>query len=281
VRFHCSECRANDEEAPPVEIAEITRIKACLNGQRSAADHPAVPVTPSQLAGAAAAAVAAGAEAVHVHPRDSAGEQSLRAEDVGAAVAAIRAACPATPVGVTTGLWAAADARARQHQVAAWAELNDRQRPDFASVNLSEEGWRQLAETLAAAGIRPEAGIWSVSDADALAGYQPRGTWLRILVEVMGVSSAQAGPAADLILGRLGQAGLELPVVVHGEDEGCWPLIAHAGGLGLAVRIGLEDVLTGPAGQPVADNAELVRLALGVWSDAASSGGGVPVADPR
>jgi uncharacterized protein (DUF849 family) len=261
-----------------VEIAEIARIKVCLNGQRSAAEHPAVPVTPSQLGDAAAAAVAAGAEAVHVHPRDPAGEQSLRAEDVGAAVAAIRAACPATPVGVTTGLWAAADGRARQYQVAAWAELDDRQRPDFASVNLSEEGWKQLTETLAAAGIRPEAGIWSVDDADALAGYQPRGAWLRILVEVMGVPGAQAAPAADLILARLGQAAPDLPVVVHGEDEGCWPLIAHAGRLGLPVRIGLEDVLTGPAGQPVADNAELVRLALGVWSDAATSGRAEPAA---
>jgi uncharacterized protein (DUF849 family) len=263
-----------------VEIAEIARIKACLNGQRSAAEHAALPVTPSQLGAAAAAAVAAGAEAVHVHPRDAAGDQSLRAADVGAAVAAIRAACPATPVGVTTGLWAAVDARTRQYQVAAWAELDDRQRPDFASVNLSEEGWQQLTETLAAAGVRPEAGIWSVDDVDALAGYQPRGAWLRVLVEVMGVPGAQAAPAADLILARLGQAELDLPVVVHGEDDGCWPLIAHAGRLGLAVRIGLEDVLTGPAGQPVADNAELVRLALGVWSDAASSGGDVPAAAP-
>jgi uncharacterized protein (DUF849 family) len=253
-----------------VEIAEIRRIKACLNGKRSAADHPAVPVTPSQLADAAAAAVAAGAEAVHVHPRDGAGDQSLLAADVGAAVAAIRAACPATPVGVTTGLWAAASARARQHQVAAWAELDDTRRPDFASLNLSEEGWQELSETLAAAGIRPEAGIWSVDDADALTGYAPSGGWLRILVEVMGVTAEQAAPAADQILARIDRAGLGLPVVVHGEDAGCWPLIAHAGRLGQPVRIGLEDVLTGPAGGPVADNAELVRLALRVWSDAAS-----------
>jgi uncharacterized protein (DUF849 family) len=256
-----------------VEIAQIRRIKACLNGKRSATEHPAVPVTASQLADAAAAAVAAGAEAVHVHPRDPAGEQSLRAGDVGAAVAAIRAACPATPVGVTTGLWAAADTRARQQQVAAWAELDDLQRPDFASVNLSEDGWPDLTETLADAGIRPEAGVWSVDDADALADYEPRGGWLRILVEIMGVPAGQAGQAADQVLARIRQAGLDLPVVVHGEDEGCWPLIEHAGRLGLPVRIGLEDVLTDAAGRPVANNAELIRLALGVWSAAADSGG--------
>jgi uncharacterized protein (DUF849 family) len=255
-----------------VDIAQIRRIKACLNGKRSVAEHPAVPVTASQLGDAAAAAVAAGAEAVHVHPRDPAGEQSLLASDVGAAVAAIRAASPGTPVGVTTGLWAAADARARQQQVAAWADLDDRQRPDFASVNLSEEGWPELTETLAAAGIRPEAGVWSVDDAGALAGYEPRGGWLRILVEIMDVPGGQAARAADQVLARIAQAGLDLPVVVHGEDEGCWPLIAHAGRLGLPVRIGLEDVLTDAAGQPAAGNADLVRLALGVWL--AAGGGG-------
>jgi uncharacterized protein (DUF849 family) len=44
----------------------VWRIKACLNGRRDAADHPAVPVTAPQLAAAAATAVAAGAEAVHI-----------------------------------------------------------------------------------------------------------------------------------------------------------------------------------------------------------------------
>ncbi|MGA3154168.1 MAG: hypothetical protein ACLQK8_01395 [Streptosporangiaceae bacterium] len=34
----------------------IRRIKACLNGSRSPAAHPAVPVTPAELAAAAGAA---------------------------------------------------------------------------------------------------------------------------------------------------------------------------------------------------------------------------------
>src|SRR5215472_10311647 len=81
----------------------IRRIKACLNGRRDPADHPAVPVTPVQLAAAAAAAASAGAEAVHVHPRGTDGRESLRAADVGAAVAAIRSASPRVPVGVPSG----------------------------------------------------------------------------------------------------------------------------------------------------------------------------------
>jgi uncharacterized protein (DUF849 family) len=228
-----------------------------------------LPVTPAQLAVAATAAVAAGAEAVHVHPRGSDGRQSLRAGDVGAAVSAIRAASPGTPVGVTTGLWITNDPIARRDDVADWADLADQQRPDFASVNLSETGWQELTAMLDEAGIGVEAGVWSVRDA-ALAAGSAAADWLRILVEVSKTPAAEATARADEILARLEAVGVTAPILLHGEGESCWPLVAHAGLLGLATRIGLEDVLTGPRGEPVADNAELVRLALVEWTVAPS-----------
>ena len=83
----------------------IERMKVCLNGGRGRADHPAVPLTPAELAASAVAAVAAGATAVHLHPRRADGGESLLPTDVAAAVTAVRQACPATPVGVSTGLW--------------------------------------------------------------------------------------------------------------------------------------------------------------------------------
>ncbi len=62
----------------------LERVKACLNGERSKDQHPAVPVTPAELAAEAAAAVNAGAEAVHIHPRGSDTAESILADDVGA-----------------------------------------------------------------------------------------------------------------------------------------------------------------------------------------------------
>ncbi len=248
----------------------IWRIKACLNGRRTPDDHPAIPVTPDQLAAAAAGAVAAGAEAVHMHPRGSDGRESLRAADVGLAVAAVRAACPGTPIGVTTGLWVTGDAWARRDEVMSWADLDANERPDFASVNVGENGWQELTVILAEAGIGAEAGVWSVADAEATAIFEPSADWLRILVEVTGATSATATGRADEILNVLYAARLTAPVLVHGEDEGCWPLVAHAGRLGLATRIGLEDVLIGPDGRDVPDNAELVRLGLVEWTTAPS-----------
>jgi uncharacterized protein (DUF849 family) len=245
----------------------IQRMKACLNGRRRHDEHPAVPVTPAELAAAAAGAVAAGAEAIHVHPRGADGRESLLAADVGAAVAAVRQACPGTPVGVTTGLWVTAgDPDARRAAVAAWVALPGEARPDFASVNLGETGSAELPGVLAAARIDAEAGVWSPADADRLAAAGPAASWLRVMVEISGVAAGEAVAAAEAVLRRLDELGVTLPRLVHGAGESCWPLIAHAGRLGLPARAGLEDAVRGPAGEEVSGNAQLVELALGAWT---------------
>ncbi len=249
---------------------DLRLLKACLNGKRSQADFPAVPVTPGELARDAAAAVAAGAEAVHLHARGGDSAESVHAGDVGAAVTAVRAACPGTPVGVSTGLWITrGDVAARQAAVAGWAALDAGARPDFASVNVSEDGWVGVAGSLGAAGIAVEAGVWSVADVHVLARALAEGRLpqppLRILVEIMGESAAASPRAAGEILRVLDDSPLRgLPRLLHGEEEGCWPLVAQAAREGLPTRIGLEDTTAGPDGGPVSGNAELVRRALEV-----------------
>ena len=249
----------------------VERLKVCLNGGRGREDHPAVPLTPAELAAAAAAAVDVGAEAVHLHPRGADGRESLVAANVAAAVAAVRQGCPGTPAGVSTGLWiTGGDAAARASAVAGWAGLPAAARPDFASVNLSEPGWAELCGVLAGAGITVEAGIWSVADADQLAAAGRATGWLRILVEIINIPAGQAVAAADQVLRRVNELNLAAPVLLHGEGPACWPLIAHAGRLGLPTRIGLEDTIAGPDGSAVSGNAELVQLALQIWTAAAA-----------
>src|SRR5262244_3109484 len=193
-------------------------MKVCLNGGRGRADHPAVPLTPAELAASAVAAVAAGATAVHLHPRRADGGESLLAADVAAAVTAVRQACPEVPVGVSTGLWiTGGDPAARRSAVAAWAGLPAAARTDFASVNLPEPGWAELCEVLRSAGIAPEAGIWSVADADQLAAAGRAIGWLRILVEIIDVPADRAVAAADEVLRRLDELNLTAPRLLHGE----------------------------------------------------------------
>ena len=242
-------------------------MKVCLNGGRGRADHPAVPLTPAKLAASAVAAAAAGATEVHLHPRRADGGESLASADVAAAVTAVRQACPATPVGVSTGLWiTGGDPAARGAAVAAWAGVPAAARPDFASVNLSEPGWADLCGLLALAGIAAEAGVWSQADADQLAAAGQAIDWLRILVEITDAPAGKEAVAADEILRHLDDLGTTAPRLLHGEGRACWPLIAHAGMLGLPTRIGLEDTTVGPDGSTVVGNAELVRLALHIWT---------------
>lgn len=246
----------------------IRQLKACLNGKRSQADNPAVPVTPAELAREAAAAVAAGAEAIHLHARGADGAESVQAADVGAAVAAVRAACPGTPVGVSTGLWITrGNAAARHAAVAGWAGLDAAARPDFASVNVSEAGWAGVARVLGAAAIAVEAGVWSAADVPVLATAGLPQPPLRILVEIMGEPAPAAPRAAEAILRALDASAVRgLPRLLHGEAESCWPLVAQAAREGLPTRIGLEDTLAGPDGGPASGNAELVRYALEILS---------------
>jgi uncharacterized protein (DUF849 family) len=154
--------------------------------------------------------------------------------------------------------------------VAAWAGLPAAARPDFASVNLSEPGWTRLCGQLASAGIAAEAGIWSVADADQLAAAGKTIPWLRILVEILDVPAGKAVAAADEILRHLDEPNATIPRLLHGEGPACWPLIAHAGTLGLPTRIGLEDTTAGPDGSAVSGNAELVQLALQIWRASAA-----------
>ena len=226
---------------------DIRLLQACLNGKRSQAEFPAVPVTPDELAADAAAAVAAGPRPSICTRAAVTAPSRCRAGDVGAAVAAVRVACPGTPVGVSTGLWITrGDAAARQAAVSQWADLAAGARPDFASVNVSEDGWAGVVRSLGGAGIAAEAGVWSVHRRPG-AGPRRRGQRAGAAAAAdpdrgHGRAGHSAPRVAGDILRALDNSPLGgLPRLLHGEGEGCWPLVAQAAREGLLTRIGLED----------------------------------------
>lgn len=230
-------------------------LKACLNGGRGREAHPAVPLTAAELAADAARCAALGVAAVHVHPRDEAGVESLRPTVIADAVTAIRSARPGLPVGVSTGAWILPDPAARVAAVRAWPVL-----PDFASVNAHEPGAEAVAAALHERGVLVEAGLWTL---DAVAAYRrwrvPAG---RVLVECMAEEVAVALADASRVLAAL---PADAPsVLLHAEGPATWPVLAEAIRRGLDTRIGLEDILCLPDGSPAADNAALVAAAVAV-----------------
>lgn len=94
-------------------------VEACLNGGRTRAEHPGVPLAPAELAADAVAVQAAGAFAVHLHPRGRGGLPTLDAKVCDAAVSAIRAAAPRLPIGLSTSAAIDPDPFARAAAVSA------------------------------------------------------------------------------------------------------------------------------------------------------------------
>jgi uncharacterized protein (DUF849 family) len=224
-------------------------VKACLNGGRTRGEHPAVPQTPVELAADAVAVRRAGAFALHVHPRDSGGAQTMAARACDAAVAAIRAAVPRVPIGVSTSEAIDPDPFARASAVRAW-----RERPDFVSVNLSELGWAGIVRAATHAGIGVEAGLATPADAEELVRSPFTHQVVRALVEVRG-GAEEARAIAELI-------PAEVPQLWHGYGERTWEVISAGAEAGFDVRVGLEDTLMMPDGSLAPGNAELVAAAV-------------------
>jgi uncharacterized protein (DUF849 family) len=235
-----------------------TYVKACINGARTPEAHPNLPVTPDQLAAEAVAVHRAGAQAVHLHPKGADGVDSLQPDIVNAAVTAVRHAVPGLPLGVTTGYWALPDADERLRAVEAWTEL-----PDFASVNWHEPGAERLAELLLSRGVGVEAGLFNTEAAAAWAASELAPHCMRAMIELPGDGDTAT---ADDLLSQVLAAGSPAPVLLHGVDESCWPLLEHAGTRGVQARIGLEDTLRMPDGTTASGNAELVSAALQLLS---------------
>lgn len=233
------------------------RLKACLNGARHPAEHPALPVTPAALAADAAAVMAVGADAVHLHVKDAEGIDTLNGDALAAVLVAVRGAAPSLPVGVTTGAWSVPDPAERVAAVRRWTAL-----PDFASVNWHEPGAEQVATTLLERDVGVEAGLWHVDAVDAWLASPSRDRCARVLLELPdGLDQAAADAEADQLLQAIRAGGTHLPVLLHGEGSSCWPALHQARRRGLAARIGLEDVLELPDGSPAPDNAALVKAA--------------------
>jgi uncharacterized protein (DUF849 family) len=222
----------------------ITRVKAALNGGGPA---PA-PSTPQQIAIEARNAIAAGAFAVHVHPRDAAGRESLAPGDVAAVVDAVE------NVGITTAAWIEPDPAKRLALIRGWIRL-----PKFASVNMDEDGAVAVAELLLRRGVAVELGLPTIESSERM---MRSGIWkraLRILLE----AQEQTLDAALATVAAIEEIinGCSLPRLLHGFDAMTWPLIAEAAQRKWDTRVGLEDTLVLPDGSPAHSNAQLIEAA--------------------
>ncbi|QIB32737.1 3-keto-5-aminohexanoate cleavage protein [Ancylobacter pratisalsi] len=231
-------------------------LQACLNGSRMRDFHPHTPLKVTDLAADAAAVIAAGANELHIHPRDTDGAETLDPDVVAATLEAIRARAPGTPIGLSTHSRIAAGAE-RLDAMARWTVL-----PDYVSVNLIEPEAPEIIRLAFSRGIGVEAGLWSADDAERFVALPEARQVLRILIEINEQDEAEGLEAAVAIRKVLARASLDVPILQHGLDATMWPLYQDALMRGLDSRIGLEDGKFLPSGEEARDNAALIKAAF-------------------
>jgi uncharacterized protein (DUF849 family) len=236
-------------------------LQAVLNGSRPEDAHPALPIVPRHLARDARAVAEQGVSSVHIHPRDPDGMETLDPAYVGDAVAAIRAEVPGMEIGVPTGRWIQPDPERRVEAVLAWGHLGIG-KPDVCSVNVHERGWERVCSAAESVGIGVELGVWTSGDAVTLRqkGIPPMTT--RVLAESTVTDPDTAVAESVRILRALGK--LPVPVLLHGEEGGAWPVLEYAVRTKQDTRIGFEDVLQRPDGWLATGNDDLVRAAQAI-----------------
>jgi len=231
-------------------------IQAALNGGRTRTEHSAIPLTPVELAASAKESIAAGAACVHFHVRGPDGKESLKACDVEKALNAMRAAIPGSQVGITTGAWILRNTALRYELISQWTTL-----PDFASVNLNEDGAVALTELLLSRDIPVEAGLSDLPGTKTFLTSGLANRCLRLLIEPMQPTLNEGLKTLDGIQGLLQGAGVKLPIILHGLNDTAWPMIDEATARGYDTRVGFEDILTLPDGMPAPGNGALVAEA--------------------
>jgi len=238
-------------------------LEVALNGSR---EHPRVPRTPGQLADDARAAVEAGARVIHLHAFDDGGRETLDAVPSAAAVDAVRRACPAVPISLSTSAAIEPDPRRRVTLVSRWTVL-----PDLVTANQGEAGIVELCELLLARGIGIEAGLLSADDARRFVKSGLTDRCVRVLVEPLDAGPDDAVAHAGVMEEILANAGVEGEQVHHGEGVASWAVNRRALARGHGIRTGLEDTPVLPDGQPAPDNASLVRAAAAMIAAASKA----------
>lgn len=229
-------------------------LQAALNGDRV---HPAVPHTPDEIAADTVAAVAAGAQSVHVHVFDDEGRQTLAPDYIARVLKTVRAASSHTPISLTTSADVEADPASRYRAVEAWTEL-----PDLVTANQGEDGIADLCELLVSRGVGIEAGLLSLGDARAFVASGAARWCVRVMVEPLDADPDAAVAHAEAIEKLVTEAGITLEQVHHGDGIASWSVNQRAVPLGHGIRTGLEDTPVLPDGRQARDNTDCVTAAV-------------------
>ena len=245
-----------------------TAIAVAPNGGRKVkADHPAVPLTPAELAVTAARCREAGASMIHAHVRNADGSHLLDADAYKAAIAAIRGA-----VGDRLVIQITSEALGKYAPAAQRAVIRD-VKPEAASLALrelapdaaEESAFADLLGWMKREAVTPQIILYDIHDARRLADFRKRGLVpferLPVLYVLGRYTAGQTSNPRDL----LPFVDAAAPVFGHwsvcafgAQEVACVTAGALLGG---HIRVGFENNELLPDGSRAEGNEDLVAAA--------------------
>ncbi|HKL04997.1 MAG TPA: 3-keto-5-aminohexanoate cleavage protein [Roseovarius sp.] len=247
-------------------MTALPNLMVAPNGaRRTKSDHPALPITLSDIIETAKSCATAGADGLHLHLRDAEGRHLLDAERYREALGELRAQVPGLSLQVTTEA-AGRYAAPHQRQVALAAGA------DMVSVALREMVQDTPDATAAAfysdcadRGIAVQHILYDAADFDLLIRLLPDARLhdpaLQLIFVLGRYSVDQDSDPSDLepFLDRMAEVGLtpDWAVCAFGRGETACLVKAHQRGGKL--RVGFENSVWHADGSLAHDNADRVR----------------------
>lgn len=248
----------NDIDAPLI-------VAVAPNGARKTkSDHPAIPITPDEIAAEAARCREAGASMIHLHVRDAELKHSLDADAYAAATAAVRREVgdglilqmTTEAVGIYTPDQQMAAVRAVRPEAASLAVR------EFCPDEASVPAFAEFLSWMASERIMAQYILYAAEDVATFADLQARGVIpdaRPFLLYVLGrYTPGQKSVPADLLPFMLEgeQLDADWAICAFGAREAACALTAAA--MGGHVRVGFENNFLMADGSVAPDNAALV-----------------------
>ena len=249
-------------------------IMSAPNGaRRQKSDHPALPITPSDIANCAEEIVSAGATILHLHVRDEKNKHSLDVDRYRASIKAIR-----ERVGEQLIIQATSEAvgiYSRHEQMAMVKEL----RPEAISLALrelcpSDDDLSEMAEFIAwmtAERIFPQYILYDETDYNRFEAYKQQGIFMddspfSLFVLGRQANAAESERNAQRLKDITKQA--QSPWALCGFSENEKDCIHHAANNQGHIRVGFENNIWRSQTELLSDSAEMIRHCVSVAKDA-------------
>ncbi len=228
-----------------------------MNGARSKTENENIPRKLDEIKNDTLALFNAGCRVFHIHCYDEESKESIHPDNIEALVDIIKNISHEIKLGISTGDWIVPDLGKRINYIKKWRAL-----PDFASVNMIEDGAVRVANTLIEKGVAVEAGLNNKEAAEIFINSTLRDKCLRVLLEPEEENAEDALNTAAEIEKTLNLHDISAPRLLHGFNSAAWDLLKEAKRTGYDGRIGLEDTVYLPKGEKASGNLEVYKQAL-------------------